>query len=94
MIIRAGLMCAIIVACWIGVLAAVMYVSDAAPAAVVMLPSDSFMATLPQGVAITGQSAISVTLSSEKGGLAAALYAAGAALVLPAGLLGCAPLTS
>ncbi|MEM6305860.1 MAG: hypothetical protein AAF744_14165 [Pseudomonadota bacterium] len=75
-------------------LALVMVLSDDAPAAVVMFPSAAFLETLPGDVAITGQTAISVTLYSDAPNLAAALYAAGAPLVLPSGLKGCAPLTS
>ena len=93
MIIKVLLSCCAVVAGWIAVLALVMVLSDDAPAAVVMFPDAAFLAALPRDVAITGQNAISVTLSSEAAGFARALYAAGAPLVLPAGLLGCAPLT-
>ena len=79
---------------WGAVLAGVMLVSDASPAAVVLFPDAEFLTTLPKGVAITGQNAISVTLTGEASGFVATLYRAGAPLVLPAGLLGCAPLTS
>lgn len=75
---------------WIGVLAGVMVLSDAAPSALVVFPSADFFAALPADVAITGETAIGVTVTGE----AAILYRAGAWLVLPAGLLGCAPLTS
>ena len=79
---------------WVAVLAGVMYVTDAAPAAVVMFPDAGFLSGLPEGVAITGRNAISVTLTGGADGITRALYQAGATLVLPAGLLGCAPLTS
>ena len=75
---------------WIAVLAAVMVMSDDAPAALVLFPDGAFLAALPDDVSITGRNAISVTLTGD----AATLYRAGAWLVLPAGLLGCAPLTS
>jgi len=76
---------------WVAVLAGVMVLSDAAPAALVILPDASFMAALPKGVAITGHTAMSVTLTSEAPGMARMLYGAGAFVVLPAGLPGCAP---
>ena len=76
---------------WVTVLAGVMFVSDSAPAALVMLPDSAFLNDLPQGVSILSQNAISVTLISDMDGLGKALYRAGAILVLPAGLLGCAP---
>tara|TARA_R110002049_G_scaffold307712_2_gene509064 strand:+ start:38623 stop:38907 length:285 start_codon:yes stop_codon:yes gene_type:complete len=83
------------VACgWITVLAGVMLLSDAAPGALVLLPDATFFRALPPGVSILSQNAISVTLASEIPGFATALYQSGAILVLPAGLLGCAPLTS
>ena len=75
---------------WLALLAAVMVVSDDAPAALVVLPPAGFVAALPAGVAVTGQTALGITVTGE----ARALYQAGAWLVLPAGLLGCAPLTS
>lgn len=77
---------------WLGLLAGVMAVSDAAPAALVPLPSDRFLADLPATISIVSRGPVSVTLASDSPGLAAALYAAGARLVLPAGLPGCAPL--
>lgn len=79
---------------WVAVLATVMLLSDGAPAALVMFPDTAFLAGLPEGIAITGQNAISVTLTGQTPDIARVLYHAGATLVLPAGLLGCAPLTS
>ena len=83
-----------VVAGWIGVLAGVMLATEQAPAALVMFPDAAFMKALPKGVAILSQNAVSVTLNSEMPDFGMALYRAGAILVLPAGLLGCAPLTS
>ena len=94
MITKVALSCAAVAIGWLAVLAGVMFLSNDAPAALVMFPDTAFMAALPEGVAITGQTAISVTLTSETPYIARALYNAGATLVLPAGLLGCAPLTS
>jgi hypothetical protein len=76
---------------WIGVLAGVMRITGEAPAALVMLPPDGFLARLPPGVAVTARGSLSVTVRSDDPGLVAALYGAGAPLVLPAGLTGCFP---
>ncbi|MGC1497069.1 MAG: hypothetical protein WA790_14760 [Sulfitobacter sp.] len=93
MIIKVILTGAAIVIGWTAVLAGVMLVSDAAPAALVMFPDATFLRDLPDDVAILSQSAISVTLISKAPGFSTALYQAGAHIVLPAGLLGCAPLS-
>jgi hypothetical protein len=82
----------LVLAGWIAVLAGVMALSDAAPGAVVVWPSQNLIANLPGGVAILGHSAVSLTLASDAPGLGRALYGAGAWLVLPAGLTGCLPL--
>jgi hypothetical protein len=75
---------------WIAVLALVMRLSGQAPAALVLFPSASFFKALPAGSAITAIGPYSVTLKGGAG-LVAALYLAGAPLVLPAGLTGCLP---
>lgn len=74
---------------WIGTLALVMRVAGA-PAALVILPPEGFVAGLPKGVAVVSSGPVSVTL---RGGddLVATLYHLGAPLVLPAGLTGCLP---
>ncbi len=77
---------------WLCVLLAVMLVSDAAPAAVVLFPSQGFLDRLPAGTAILAATPVSVTLADDRPGLAGALYRRGARLVLPAGLPGCLPL--
>ena len=77
---------------WIAVMALVMRFSDAAPAAVVVFPSERLMAELPEGAAILGLNPVALTLANDAG-LTAALYDRGAWLVLPAGLTGCLPLT-
>lgn len=79
---------------WVAVMAAVMYLSDAAPAAVVILPDAGFVKRLPDGIAILSATDVSLTLKSDVPGFGAALYALGAKLVLPAGLTGCLPLPS
>ena len=77
---------------WIAVMALVMRFSDAAPAAVVVLPSEGFVERLPKDVAILAITPVSLTLQSDLPGFAKRLYARGALLVLPAGLTGCLPL--
>lgn len=77
---------------WIAVLLLVMRFSDAAPGAVVILPSEAFMLALPEEVSILGISPVAITLSSDEPDFARRLYRAGAMLVLPAGLPGCLPL--
>ncbi|MCO6384495.1 MAG: hypothetical protein JXQ91_08755 [Vannielia sp.] len=73
-------------------MALVMRFSDAAPAAVVLLPGPGFLAALPGDAAIVSQNRVSLTLKSKQPDFAARLYRAGALLVLPAGLTGCLPL--
>jgi hypothetical protein len=78
---------------WIGTLAGVMWITGQAPAALVILPPASLLSHLPPGTAVVSIGPWSVTL---RGGddLVAALYRAGAGLVLPAGLTGCLPQTA
>ena len=71
------------------VLALVLRLGAPAPAALVVLPPEGFWTRLPSSVAVTGQGSLGVTVRSEEPGLVPALYAAGAWLVLPAGLAGC-----
>jgi len=79
----------LVLAAWLAMLAGVMRFSDAAPAALVLFPSSGFLAALPDGTAIVGRSALSVTLRSDRAGFVRGLYQAGARAVLPAGLTGC-----
>lgn len=74
---------------WIAVLAGTMLLSDDAPGAFVLFPSDDFVARLPDGTSILSHNAISITVSGKTDGLTHALYEAGGTLVLPAGLAGC-----
>ncbi len=83
----------VVTAAWIAMLAIVMRLSGAAPQALVLMPTPAMLAHLPQGAAITAIGPYSVTLRGEPG-LVAQLYAAGARLVLPAGLTGCLPQTA
>lgn len=76
---------------WIALMAGVMRLSDAAPAAVVLFPSEKLLSALPDdaGVLSLGQTALIV---ANRPAMTRDLYAAGALLVLPAGLTGCIPL--
>ncbi len=91
--LRIAIALPLVFAGWIGVLALVMRLSGAAPAALVILPADGLIAALPQGAAITAIGRYSITVKGDTG-LVAALYLAGARLVLPAGLTGCVPQTA
>ncbi|MEM7733921.1 MAG: hypothetical protein AAF280_14230 [Pseudomonadota bacterium] len=91
MIRRILLAIPILFVAWIIVLAVVMRVGGEAPGAFVPWPSETFIASLPQDVAITSRSTISVTLQSDQTDLTQRLYEAGARLVLPAGLDACIP---
>ena len=76
---------------WFGVLVGVGLVSDQTPARLVLFPSDQFLHNLPDGASIVSMNEWAVTVSSPQSGLAHALYNHGAWVVLPAGLMGCAP---
>lgn len=82
----------VVLGVWILLMALVMRFSDAAPAAVVPFPSATLMASLPEEAAFLSLSNGAVTFAN-RAGLAEDLYAAGAWLVLPAGLTGCLPLS-
>ncbi len=77
---------------WVAVLAAVMVLSDAAPGAIVLFPSDQFVANLPDDAAVVGGGPAWVAVRADLPRLGIALYQAGGRLVLPAGLPGCLPL--
>ena len=82
-----------VLAAWITVMAVVMRFSDAAPAAVVPWPTAGFLKRLPAETAIIDVNGLAITFANRPA-LAADLYAAGAWLVLPAGLTGGLPLTT
>lgn len=92
MVIKGVGVAVLLLTAWVGIMAGVMVVSDAAPAAVVVLPSLNFLQNLPEDVAILSQNTVSITVQSDQAELGLALYRAGALLVLPAGLVGCLPL--
>ncbi len=89
---RIALWAPLIFVAWVATMALVMRFSDAAPAAVVMLPSQGFLSALPPDAAILSATSATITLKSDSPDFAARLYRAGALLVLPAGLTGCLPL--
>ena len=78
----------LIIAGWIGTLAAVLWLGGTAPAAMVILPRADLLSRLPDGIGVVDTGRFSITL---RGGakLVAALYSAGATLLLPAGLTNC-----
>ena len=76
---------------WLSIMAGVMFFSDAAPAAVVIFPSERVMAELG-GISILAANKMSVTVLSSEKRFARRLYQSGAWLVLPAGLTACLPL--
>ena len=76
---------------WIGVLTVVAFVSDEAPAYVVLFPSQILVENISESSSILAASVASVTLTSDEAGFARSLYRNGAWLVLPAGLAGCSP---
>lgn len=77
---------------WLAVLVLVGLFTDAAPASVVLFPSDAFRENLPEGAAVLNAPRYALTLTSETSGFARSLYRSGALIVLPAGLVGCLPL--
>ncbi len=82
----------LVLVAWITLMALVMRFSSVAPAAVVLFPGEKVLANLPDETAILGLSRFALTVNNAPD-MAAALYKAGAWLVLPAGLTGCLPLT-
>lgn len=65
-----------------------MALTDAAPGAWVIMPSAALMQNLPEDAPVTNANALAVEIKSAPG-RTMDLYAAGAWLVLPAGLTGC-----
>lgn len=76
---------------WIATLAIVLRLGGEAPGVFVPFPPAGLISALPEGVAITGSSPISLTLQADSASLVTDVYAAGAWLVLPAGLEACIP---
>lgn len=86
----AGL-CAL-VAGWLAVLTVVMFVPHSAPAALVPAASSGFASALPDHISIIDTTPLGTVLASDDKDFVRQLYQAGALIVLPAGLAGCAPL--
>ena len=91
-VLRWGLALLAVFTGWIGTLALVMLVSDAAPGAIALLPGEGFASRMPEDASIVAAGPLWIGIRSDAPGLGAALYRAGAWLVLPAGLPGCLPL--
>ena len=77
---------------WFFTLVAVALLTDEAPAYVVLFPGEDLVRDMHDDVSIISDSQFSVTLTSDRRGLARTLYGNGASIVLPAGLPGCLPL--
>jgi len=77
---------------WLAVMSLVMLVSDAAPGALALFPSQNFIASLPADTSVVGAGRHWIMVRSDAVGLGLALYKAGTWFVLPAGLPGCVPL--
>lgn len=75
---------------WLAVLGATLRLSNSAREVFIPFPPAALLAQLPD-TALTGLSPVSLTLRSDAPGLPARAYAAGAWLVLPAGLQACIP---
>ena len=76
---------------WIAILALVLRLGASAPAVFVPFPPKDLISTLGNDIALTGLSPVSVTLRGDDPDLVARVYAAGAWIVLPAGLEACIP---
>ncbi len=77
---------------WISLQLGVMYFTDVAPGAMALFPNEGFISRLPANVGVVDIGDFWITVESDERALGEKLYAAGALIVLPAGLLGCFPL--
>ena len=77
---------------WISLQLGVMYFTDVAPGAMALFPDEEFISLLPANAGIVDIGDFWITVVSDDPALGEKLYAAGALIVLPAGLLGCLPL--
>jgi|GEM_PF-1545494 len=78
-----------IVAGWIGSMAAIMWLSEIAPASIVLVSDVGILGSLPPDVKIVRGGTYALILTSEKSGYVSDLYRAGAWLVLPSLRNGC-----
>ena len=78
----------VLAAAWLALLALVLRLGAPAPAVLVLFPPAGFVSAIGNAQ-VTSASAFSLTLRSDLPDLAARAYAAGAPLVLPAGLEAC-----
>ena len=74
---------------WISLQLGVMYFADVAPGAMALFPNEEFIFRLPANAGIVDIGDFWITVASDDSALGKKLYAAGALIVLPAGLLGC-----
>ncbi|MGH1447012.1 MAG: hypothetical protein ACRBBO_13320 [Cognatishimia sp.] len=79
---------------WIAVLSVVALTTNAAPAYVILFPTEGLMNALSEETAVLSARQFSITLTSEEPGFSRSLYSHGALIVLPAGLPGCLPLAA
>jgi hypothetical protein len=78
---------------WVSLQLGVMYFTDAAPGAMALFPTEGFISRLPANARIVDIGEFWITIASDEPALGKNLYAAGAWIVLPAGLPGCLPLS-
>tara|TARA_R110002020_G_scaffold232113_1_gene443459 strand:- start:3311 stop:3568 length:258 start_codon:yes stop_codon:yes gene_type:complete len=81
-----------VIVVWISLQLGVMYFTDVAPGAMALFPNKGFISRLPADAGILGVGDFWITVASDEPALGKRLYAAGALIVLPAGLPGCFPL--
>lgn len=82
-----------VLTCWFGLQLAIMRWTDAAPGAVVLFPPTDFISRLPKDIAFVNAGDNWIAVKSDVANLGRSLNAAGAWIVLPAGLPGCLPLS-
>jgi len=84
---------ALVLFAWISLQFGVMYFTDVAPGAMAFFINEGFVSRLPANAGIVDMGDFWVTVVSDEPALGKKLYAAGALIVLPAGLPGCFPLS-
>ena len=78
-----------IVVGWIGSMAGIMWLTEIAPASIVLVSDVRILASLPQEIKMVRSGKHTLVLTSEKSGYVNDLYSAGAWLVLPSLRNGC-----
>ena len=82
-----------IVAGWIGSMAAIMWLTEVAPASIVLVSDVRMLASLPLDIKLVRGGKHTLILTSKKSGYVKDLYNAGAWLVLPSLRNGCLALS-